>query len=233
MQRPSELLPPSSSTFNYLTEPLETATNNSIINSPFNFSGNENRIILNVGGIRHETYILKKIPATRLSRLTPNLSNYDNLRNEYFFDRNSSTFEMILNYYRTGKLHYPTNVCGPLFEEELEFWGLDSNQVEPCCWMTYTKYRHLKENNFFKETQETLALIENMEIDKDIRPTQLDIAKKFGWEESTQFNLWQKIKPKLWSLFEEPWTSKGAKGNFNNFNFLYCFINSLFLFKNK
>jgi len=35
----------------------------------------------------------------------------------------------ILNYYRTGKLHYPTDVCGPLFEEELEFWGLDANQV--------------------------------------------------------------------------------------------------------
>ena len=45
----------------------------------------------------------------------------------------------VLNYYRTGKLHYPTDVCGPLFEEELEFWGLDSNQVEPCCWMTYTQ----------------------------------------------------------------------------------------------
>lgn len=44
---------------------------------------------------------------------------------------------------RTGKLHYPTDVCGPLFEEELEFWGLDSNQVEPCCWMTYTQVRYL------------------------------------------------------------------------------------------
>ena len=38
-------------------------------------------------------------------------------------------FGQILNYYRTGKLHYPTDVCGPLFEEELEYWGLDSNQV--------------------------------------------------------------------------------------------------------
>lgn len=47
--------------------------------------------------------------------------------------------KQVLNYYRTGKLHYPTDVCGPLFEEELEFWGLDSNQVEPCCWMTYTQ----------------------------------------------------------------------------------------------
>ena len=50
---------------------------------------------------------------------------------------------------RTGKLHYPTDVCGPLFEEELEFWGLDSNQVEPCCWMTYTSvsyYQHPRPN---------------------------------------------------------------------------------------
>lgn len=45
----------------------------------------------------------------------------------------------------SGKLHYPTNVCGPLFEEELEFWGLDANQVEPCCWMTYTQHRLLNQ----------------------------------------------------------------------------------------
>ena len=38
---------------------------------------------------RHETYktTLKKIPATRLSRLTEALANYDPLLNEYFFDR--------------------------------------------------------------------------------------------------------------------------------------------------
>nr|CAD7406813.1 unnamed protein product [Timema cristinae] len=159
----------------------------------------ENRVVLNVGGIRHETYkaTLKKIPATRLSRLTEALANYDPILNEYFFDRHPGVFAQVLNYYRvipearlltsskglmpirerlalaegepnssrqwklakeevgvvvscpvatgidggygTGKLHYPTDVCGPLFEEELEFWGLDANQVEPCCWMTYTQ----------------------------------------------------------------------------------------------
>ncbi|CRK89792.1 CLUMA_CG003419, isoform A [Clunio marinus] len=101
----------------------------------------ENRVVLNVGGIRHETYkaTLKKIPATRLSRLTEALANYDPILNEYFFDRHPGVFAQVLNYYRTGKLHYPTDVCGPLFEEELAFWGLDSNQVEPCCWMTYTQ----------------------------------------------------------------------------------------------
>uniref|UniRef100_F1LGN7 Potassium voltage-gated channel protein Shaw n=1 Tax=Ascaris suum TaxID=6253 RepID=F1LGN7_ASCSU len=43
--------------------------------------GMDDRIVLNVGGIRHETYqaTLKKIPATRLSRLTPALANFDPL----------------------------------------------------------------------------------------------------------------------------------------------------------
>ena len=50
-------------------------------------------------------------------------------------------FKLSHTHNRTGKLHYPTDVCGPLFEEELEYWGLDSNQVEPCCWMTYTQVR--------------------------------------------------------------------------------------------
>lgn len=89
------------------------------------------RVTLNVGGVRHETYkaTLRKIPATRLSRLTEALVNYDPILNEYFYDRHPGVFAQVLNYYRTGKLHYPTDVCGPLFEQELEFWGLDTNQV--------------------------------------------------------------------------------------------------------
>ena len=49
----------------------------------------ENRVTINCGGIRHESYktTLKKIPATRLSRLTEALANYDPVLNEYFFDR--------------------------------------------------------------------------------------------------------------------------------------------------
>lgn len=81
---------------------------------------------------------MKKIPATRLSRLTEALANYDPMMGEYFFDRHPGVFGQILNYYRTGKLHYPTDVCGPLFEEELEFWGLDANQVSET-WACYNK----------------------------------------------------------------------------------------------
>lgn len=148
---------------------------------------NENKITLNVGGIRFETNktTLKKIPATRLSRLTEALANYDKILNEYFFDRHPGVFSQILNYYRTGKLHvnslivnknlfvltffikYPTNVCGPLFEAELEFWGLDSNQVEPCCWKTYTKHR---------DTQETLATLERLALDEE-RSSDVELAR--------------------------------------------------------
>ncbi len=89
---------------------------------------NQHKVILNIGGQRFETNktTLKKIPATRLSRLTEALSNYDKILNEYFFDRHPGVFSQILNYYRTGKLHYPTNVCGPLFEAELEYFFLHS-----------------------------------------------------------------------------------------------------------
>ncbi|XP_055685629.1 potassium voltage-gated channel protein Shaw [Lutzomyia longipalpis] len=166
----------------------------------------ENRVVLNVGGIRHETYkaTLKKIPATRLSRLTEALANYDPILNEYFFDRHPGVFAQVLNYYRTGKLHYPTDVCGPLFEEELEFWGLDSNQVEPCCWMTYTQHR---------DTQETLAVLDRLDLDTE-KPSEEELARKFGFEEDYfkgSVSWWQNMKPQIWSLFDEPYSSNSAK----------------------
>uniref|UniRef100_A0A1I8BQ78 BTB domain-containing protein n=1 Tax=Meloidogyne hapla TaxID=6305 RepID=A0A1I8BQ78_MELHA len=171
----------------------------------------DERVVINVGGIRHETYqaTLKKIPATRLSRLSPAQSNYDPLLNEYFFDRHPAVFEQILNYYRTGKLHYPTSVCGPLFEEELEYWGLDANQVEPCCWMTYNQHR---------DTQETLAVLDRLDMDclkdEDPQTREHQRMKKFGWEEEYwegRLDWWMRIKPKIWALFDEPYSSAAAK----------------------
>lgn len=168
----------------------------------------QNRVTLNVGGIRFKVYksTLKKIPATRLARLTDSLANYDHTRNEYFFDRHPGVFAQILNYYRTGKLHYPTNVCGPLFEEELEFWGLDANQVEPCCWMTYTVYR---------DTQETLAILDR--VDTNVNLDTIDdefLANKFGYQDEYDrgtLSTWQRLKPKIWLLFDEPYSSCLAK----------------------
>ncbi|KAJ8402537.1 hypothetical protein AAFF_G00366200 [Aldrovandia affinis] len=109
------------------------------------------KIVINCGGVRHETYrsTLKTLPGTRLSWLTePDaFSNfdYDPKSDEFFFDRHPNTFAFILNYYRTGKLHCPNDVCGPLFEEELAFWGIDETDVEACCWMNYRQHRDAEE----------------------------------------------------------------------------------------
>lgn len=170
-------------------------------------TGNEvdhtNRVILNVGGTRFETYIqiLKKIQATRLSRLTKALANYDPITDEYFFDRHPGVFSTILNYYRTGKLHYPKCVCGPLFEEELVFWGIDSNQVEPCCWKTYTKHR---------QTEETLITLDKLNIDLDRTPrneliTKFKIDRAPGYPNNLSF--FKRIQPLVWQMFEEPRSS--------------------------
>uniref|UniRef100_A0A2K5KED9 BTB domain-containing protein n=1 Tax=Colobus angolensis palliatus TaxID=336983 RepID=A0A2K5KED9_COLAP len=107
--------------------------------------------VINVGGVRHETYrsTLRTLPGTRLAGLTePEAAarfDYDPGADEFFFDRHPGVFAYVLNYYRTGKLHCPADVCGPLFEEELGFWGIDETDVEACCWMTYRQHRDAEE----------------------------------------------------------------------------------------
>ncbi|CAF1322690.1 unnamed protein product [Rotaria sordida] len=171
-------------------------------------SDSDARIILNVGGTRFETTksTLKKLPATRLSKLTEQLSYYDPILNEYFFDRHPGVFSQVLNYYRTGKLHYPLNVCGPLFEDELSYWGLQREEVEPCCWMTYTKHR---------STAETLSILDSLELDT-VRSSQQEVIKKFGWDDDFDYiqgrlPKYKKMMMIIWQIFEEPRSSTIAK----------------------
>ena len=112
---------------------------------------NRNRILINIGGIRHETYrsTLKNIPDTRLSWIAEESAfqspEYDPITREFFFDRHPQVFAHILNYYRTGNLHVPYDVCGPLYEDELQYWGIDDSQVESCCWLSYRQHRDAQE----------------------------------------------------------------------------------------
>lgn len=105
------------------------------------------RIVINVGGTRFETYrsTLRLLPESRLAQLSPTNSDFDSTRVEYFFDRDPSSFAAILNYYRTGKLHVPNDVCGNLFFEELNFWGIGELSIQPCCWTTYSTKRDCDE----------------------------------------------------------------------------------------
>ncbi|XP_071776128.1 voltage-gated potassium channel KCNC2 isoform X7 [Centroberyx gerrardi] len=182
------------------------------------FDDNE-RIILNVGGTRHETYktTLKTLPGTRLALLAsdsdidsvldqlqqvPGFIEYNARTNEYFFDRHPGVFAYVLNYYRTGKLHCPADVCGPLFEEELSFWGIDETDVEPCCWMTYRQHRDAEE------------ALDVFELNVDNGDEDDEIGKRLGIEDVAadgNIGLWRKWQPVIWNLFEDPYSSRAAR----------------------
>ncbi|KAJ8373857.1 hypothetical protein SKAU_G00044370 [Synaphobranchus kaupii] len=178
------------------------------------------RIILNVGGTRHETYrtTLKTLPGTRLALLAseadtesvldqlqqvPGFIEYNPKNNEYFFDRHPGVFAYVLNYYRTGKLHCPADVCGPLFEEELSFWGIDETDVEPCCWMTYRQHRDAEE------------ALDVFEINVDNGEDEDEIGKRLGIEDVVSadgsVSRWKKWQPVIWNLFEDPYSSRAAR----------------------
>ena len=169
-------------------------------------------MIINVGGVKFETYktTLKSIPDTRLAWITESKSenpDYDATTGEYFFDRHPNMFLMILNYYRTGKLHSPGGVCGPAFEDELAFWGIDERQIEPCCWGTYSQHRDAQ------QTLDELQLDTKSAYHDDTAETNdLSTAEKFGiFEEPQKQSSWNVWKQKIWAVLDEPSSSRLAK----------------------
>ncbi|XP_039235623.1 potassium voltage-gated channel subfamily C member 4 isoform X5 [Pipra filicauda] len=181
------------------------------------------KITINVGGTRHETYksTLRTLPGTRLAWLAdPDAQSnfdFDGKSNEFFFDRHPGIFSYVLNYYRTGKLHCPADICGPLFEEELTYWGIDETDVEPCCWMTYRQHRDAEEALDIFESPEPgggaggeepeeeggreMAL---QRLGMDDRPPGAAGAAGGG-------GCCRNWQPKMWALFEDPYSSKAAR----------------------
>lgn len=173
-----------------------------------NKGGDKSRIIINVGGFRHETNIstLQNIPDTRLAWIAENYASSDeDGAKEYFFDRHPTAFAQVLNFYRTGKLHCPTEMCGPMYEEELSFWGIDEKQMEPCCWGKYTQHR---------EAEENLKAFVGPGFE-DLRSPDSFSGQHLGSHGSLDEGLsrWKKWQPKIWEILEEPHSSKLAKVN--------------------
>lgn len=72
--------------------------------------------------------------------------------------------------------------------------------------MTYTQHR---------DTEETLAVLDRLDFETaEEKPTEEEIARKFGFEEdyaNNRLSKWQRLKPKMWSFFDEPYSSTGAQ----------------------
>ena len=94
----------------------------------------EERVVLNVGGTRFETFktTLLKFPdsllGTMLSARNSSLLKLDEHK-ELFFDRDPQAFACILNFYRTGKLRLFSGVTADVLEEEAIFWQLPTTSI--------------------------------------------------------------------------------------------------------
>ncbi|XP_015668206.1 potassium voltage-gated channel subfamily C member 3-like [Protobothrops mucrosquamatus] len=158
----------------------------------------EEKIFLNVGGLRYETYAstLQVFPGTKLCRLTePQAAatfDYDPDTKEFFFDRSSYLFEEVLNYYRTKELHCSDLICKSVLDEELAYWELGDTPLAPCCWQKLTIAEGQKEEyGIPEENQEAAGLLEQA-----------------GRNQSAWRGRWQS---RIWTTFEKPFSSLSAK----------------------
>lgn len=167
----------------------------------------QKRIHLNVGGEKHSPYVstLKNVPDSPLAWIISedckgNL-DYDPTTDVYFFDRHPGVFSQVLNYFQTGKLHCPRDVCGPMFQAELHFWGIDETQMEACCWPNYTKHREIQEN---------LKLFRITRSNSITRPEE-PAEKKKNSDIVSVINKWNRYQRIIWEALDEPYSSKGGK----------------------
>ena len=150
------------------------------------------RVVLNIGGQRFLTFLstLQSVPNTRLYNLTPDDDAYDAPNHEYFFDRSPRLFSYILDFYRSGEVHFPHCVCAPSLKKELEFWGISDVYISVCCLRKYTDY---------EESTKTLSEIECAFLGERVH---FDRAKSGRWR------VWQR---KVWLFLEDPYSSWPAK----------------------
>ncbi|XP_061591654.1 potassium voltage-gated channel subfamily D member 1 isoform X2 [Cololabis saira] len=151
-----------------------------------NTSRSDEILYVNVSGVRFQTWknTLDRYPDTLLGSSEKEFFFNDDTQ-EYFFDRDPEMFRHILNFYRTGKLHYPRSECIQAFDEELAFYGIVPEIIGDCCM---EEYRDRK-----KENQERLAE---------------DCEANDGTDAPLPPN--SSSRERLWRAFENPHTSTMA-----------------------
>jgi hypothetical protein len=146
----------------------------------------DEKLVINISGQRFECWrsTLEKYPHTLLGSVEREFF-YDEDTNEYFLDRDPDLFRHILNFYRTGRLHFPKSECLTAYDEELSFFGIISDLMGDCC---YEDYRDRK-----RETTERLLDEKNQETD-----------------EKGQVEVKLPLRETIWKAFENPNSSTVA-----------------------
>lgn len=137
----------------------------------------DEKLTINISGRKFETWrtTVEKYPDTLLGSNEKEFF-FDDDSKDYFFDRDPEFFRHILNYYRTGKLHYPKHECISAYDEELSFFGIMPDLIGDCC---YEDYRDRRREN-----------TERLLDDQDSENAELDPATN--------------LRERLWRAFENP-----------------------------
>jgi hypothetical protein len=172
--------------------------------SRISYPEQKQRVTLNVGGLKHEILwkTLNRFPNSRLGKLKKNLNSdylsslcddYDGEKNEFFFDRDPTLFNSILNYYREGKLHINDNICPNVLQLELEYWEIDEPNMDLYC-----------EEKLYHKQQAINEVLENyMKIFTEEK-TKIEAINKI---KSSRFNAW---KNRIWNLVDSPFENKSS-----------------------
>uniref|UniRef100_A0A914QJV8 Potassium channel tetramerisation-type BTB domain-containing protein n=1 Tax=Panagrolaimus davidi TaxID=227884 RepID=A0A914QJV8_9BILA len=83
---------------------------------------------------------------SHIERLT-DCDSYFEHSHEYYFERSPIIFEYIIDYYITGKLHRPMDVCPIRLRYELDFWRIPVSLMSVCCRFEDGKKAHGMQNN--------------------------------------------------------------------------------------
>ncbi|XP_023808153.1 potassium voltage-gated channel subfamily D member 2 [Oryzias latipes] len=144
--------------------------------------GGDGLILLNVSGTRFQTWrdTLERYPDTLLGSSERDYFFHED-SSEFFFDRDPEIFRHILNFYRTGKLHFPRQECICAYDEELAFFGIVPEIIGDCCYEDYKDRR--------RENQERIQ--DDQENEQSVELVSADVS----------------VRESMWRAFENPHTS--------------------------
>lgn len=152
----------------------------------------DDNIRVNLRGVTfvlHKMSLCSRSPASKLANLTKIDDSYDACSGEYYFDRNPTVFNSVLDYYSSGEMHLASNICIQAFRKELDFWKLEPELLAACCWSKYRKA---------EEEEKTLARVQ-------------DEWGVFNADPGSQFTQKMGTLLKIWVFMNEPQSSSAAK----------------------
>lgn len=162
----------------------------------------ETEIAVNIGGVKHILHgdLLNRYPETRLAELVNRATDsthedlcklcddYDDLKREFYFDRDPEAFKCILELYYYGEIHIKRGICPMRFMREMDYWEIDEEYLDECCISS------------LNEVQTELA-----EIAEKVKTILDDL------EDDVRVTRGQKCQAFLWKLMEKPESSLASR----------------------